>query len=249
MKRKILIFFFSQILMNWLYAQGPPVFSDTPIFLGLDGRAVRTFGQWIKMEKSSVFLIPFGVPYNIRTNLLIGVVFPLVWKSNNENGMGDVSISAKFLYYQKDGLKKTFRMAFKLEEKFPTGTIMGSKAYQTYLGLISGYISTKLGIYLDLGYRAISKQLPDNFSYNLSIGIPLMEVKYPPRQVNLYWGVHGILTVAKLQQISYVSSAIQFIPDKRFLVEGGIKVPIKENPSVQERRNIIISLGGRVLIF
>jgi len=53
------IFYFSLILTILLFcsevkAQGPPIFTDTPILLSLDGGGIRTFGQLISKENAKL---------------------------------------------------------------------------------------------------------------------------------------------------------------------------------------------------
>ncbi|MEE8289408.1 MAG: hypothetical protein V3R25_08335, partial [Nitrosomonadaceae bacterium] len=38
------------------YAQGPPIFTDTPLLLGLEGGGIRTFGKYISKENANIYL-------------------------------------------------------------------------------------------------------------------------------------------------------------------------------------------------
>jgi len=107
------------------FGQGPPTYADTPIFLGLQGRGLRAFGKFVFKENATISVMPVAIPYNLRTDLLIGGVLPLVRKSLNgidsQTGLGDASVFIKYLILQKDRAAKTFRVALKFRETFPTG--------------------------------------------------------------------------------------------------------------------------------
>ncbi len=239
-------------------AQGPPTFTDTPIFLGLEGRGLRTLGKLVLKKNATISVLPIAVPYNIRTNLLIGGAVPFIRKSpdgmDTETGLGDASVFIKYLVFQRDKVAETFRVALKLQETFPTGNSsstpsLGLGAYQTYLGLVSGYITTKLGIYAELGYNGISKNIDDNILYNFAFGFPLLPVSYPPKQVNLYFGFNGSSGLGEKRNMLFFSSSVQIIPNKRYLIESGIQIPINEDIPNSEKTSIIFAFGTRVLIF
>lgn len=216
MSRFALAIFTILIATQISLAQGPPTFTDTPIFLGLEGRGLRTFGKFLFKKSGNIYVLPVAVPYNIRTNLLIGGVVPFIRKSlegiNSKAGLGDVSVFIKYLVLQKDEVAKTFRVALKLQETFPTGNStsmpsLGLAAHQTYLGLVSGYITTKLGIYTELGYNGISKNIDDTIVYNLAFGFPFLPVSYPPKQVNLYVGFNGSSILGEKRTMLFLSSS------------------------------------------
>ena len=54
------IFLLLVVNLEYGYAQGPPIFTDTPIMLGLEGRGVRTFGRYISRENVEVYVQPFA---------------------------------------------------------------------------------------------------------------------------------------------------------------------------------------------
>ncbi|MGR3219405.1 MAG: transporter [Candidatus Anammoxibacter sp.] len=257
------------------FAQGPPIYTDTPIFLGLEGRGFRTFGKYISKENATVYAQPFVIPYNITTKIFIGVIAPFLRIApeniNSQSGLGDVSLFAKILLYQKDGLGKTFRIAIKLQETFPTGDTdnmpsIGLGAYQTKVGLIGAYITTKYGLYGEFGYNAVGEHLDDNLVYNLAIGYPILPVVYPPKQLNAYLELNGntilegsrttlfnspgIQVIPKGSRTTlFISPGIQVIPSRRFLLEAGVQIPIKEDVPSGQKTNFIFTLGTRILIF
>jgi len=74
---------------------------------------------------------------------------------------------------------------------FPTGNIksmpqLGSGLHKNYLGLILGKVSSKIGIYGDFGYNLVEGPASDNFTYNFSVGIPLLPQQYPQKQILVF---------------------------------------------------------------
>ena len=92
------------------HAQGPPINTDTPIMLGLEGRGVRTFLKVVRMDKLlengekipdpmdrsvTVFLFPVVVPFNLTATTQVGVIAPFLTKDlkstagdNSQTGFG-----------------------------------------------------------------------------------------------------------------------------------------------------------------
>lgn len=244
------------LLYVQLCAQGPPIVTDTPIFLGLEGRGARTYIKYISKENTTVWTVPLTIPYNLTTDLMVGAVFPFISKSTNgaetKTGAGDLSFFAKYLLVQNDYRAKTFRIALKIKETFPTGETesappLGIDAYRSQVGLIGAYITTKLGLYSEIGYTLITNQIPDQLNYNFAVGYPLLPVTYPANQVNLYLELNGGSILNKKRQFLFISPGIQVIPGRKFLTELGVQIPITED--MPENTNIIYRLGIRILIF
>lgn len=256
---KYLLMFLTPLMMTQTgVAQGPPTFTDTPIFLGLEGRGVRTFVRYISRQNARVFIVPVVVPYNLKTNILVGGLLPFLRKSpdalSSQTGIGDVSLFVKYLLFQRNRIAETFRLALKFQETFPTGNSdaapsPGLGVYQSYLGIIGGYITTKFGVYTELGYNAVSERFNDHIVYNVSLGVPLLPVTYPPEQINLYVEFNGSSWIAESKTILFFSPAMQVIPHKRFLLEGGVQIPIREDVLQSHRTNIVFTVGTRILIF
>ena len=96
---------------------------------------------------------------------------------------GDFTAFAKYQLYKKDGTAKTFRVLAKIAQTFPTGKTesipaIGTGLYQTYIGLILGKITSKTGLYGDLGYNITDQGARDIFLYNFSFGLPLQSYIY-----------------------------------------------------------------------
>lgn len=260
-KTPTIFYVLSLIILLWsqkAYAQGPPIFTDTPIMLGLDGGGIRTFGQFVSKENSKVYINPIIVPYNITSKWQMGVIAPFVNKApqgtDSRFGFGDLKLYTKYQIHQKDGKGKTFRTLIKLTETFPTGNTtndpsLGSGAYQTAIGLVSGYITTKYGLYGEIAYSVTSNGLSDNFIYNLAFGFPLLPQKYPPKQLNLFLELNGTKIADTGDNAIFFSPGIQYIAGSRVLFETGIQLPILENLPDAQKTNFMYRFGVRVLIF
>ena len=109
MKLNSSLVFFSFILLalspNLVIAQGPPIYTDTPILLGLEGSGIRTFSKFVKQEEANIYIQPIIIPYNITSRILIGVIVPLVNKNPSNLasrfGIGDIALVIKKTLYQK----------------------------------------------------------------------------------------------------------------------------------------------------
>lgn len=249
------------ILFNFadrLGAQGPPIFTDTPIMLGLEGRGLRTFGKFISKDKVSIYRHLIAVPYNISAKWQVGGIVPFASISpeggQSRFGLSDVVVVMKYQLLQIDGKGKTFRSLIKLTESFPTGNTgkappLGAGVYQTMIGLVNGYVTTQFGIYGEVAYNFVFDGRPDELLYNLAIGVPLLPQKYPPRQVNLYLELTGNYLVANNSSQLYIAPGIQWINGRRFLMETGIQFPLKEQVPEGQQTNFMYTLGTRILIF
>jgi len=246
------------LLGSKVVAQGPPIFTETPIMLGLEGRGIRTFGKYISKENVKVYMQPIAIPYNITSKWQVGGITPFVNKAPNgadsRFGLADVKLFTKYQLHQKDGKGTTFRTLIKLTESFPTGNTseippLGSGAYQTTIGVVSGYITTKYGIYGEVGYNITSNGLPDNLIYNVAFGYPLLPQKYPPKQINLFLEFNGNLITDNGSNSLFISPGVQYIAGKRLLFETGIQLPLMEDVPDAQRTNFMYTLGTRVLIF
>ena len=239
-----------------LMAQGPPITTETPIMLGLEGGGIRTFGRFTANDNSETYIHILALPYNFTSKFQVGGVLPFVVKTpyagEQRSGFGDLTIFAKHQLFKKDLVAKTFRITALLRQTFPTGkssgTVpIGSGAYQTYLGLILGKISTKAGFYGDIGYGIISDGLPNNLVYNISAGLPLLPQQYPQKQLNAFVEVNGISTLEKKVHRLFFSPGLQFIPGRRILFESSFQWPLLQE-KVADKTTYSILVGLRFLI-
>ncbi len=240
-----------------LFAQGPPITTQTPVMLGLEGNGIRSFGKFISKENVNIYVQPIGIPYNISTKFQIGGIFPykVVNPKNGDavNGFTDLTVFAKYQLYKKDGKAKTFRILANVKQTFPTGKTstmpaIGSGLSQTYIGLIVGKISTRVGFYSDFGYTITNKGATDSFSYNFSVGIPLLEQKYPQKQLNTFLEFNGNYLIDPNIHTVFVSPGLQWIPGRRFLLETSFQLPILQQNINTNKTNYMLLIGTRFLI-
>ena len=194
---------------------GPPINTDTPITLGLDGRGVRTFVKVIRASddtdgQETTTLWPVVVPYHVTTKGVAGIIVPTVFKEMqrggetvSSSGLGDISIFAKYVVLQVDRHQQTFRLAPKLVLKLPTGDqkeapALGSGSTDIAVGAVAGWLTGRLGFYGDGLYtitgESNGRQIGNGLEYNLALAYRLSPViyrTYPARQINAYLEFNG----------------------------------------------------------
>ena len=250
----ILLFVFT----TKVFAQGPPIFTETPILLGLDGGGIRTFGRFIVKENATVYVQPVGIPYNLSSKTQIGIIGRFINKNPNAmkavSGFGDLTFFAKQQLYKKDGKGKTLRIIAKLDQVFPTGKTnstpsIGSDSWQSQLSLVTGFVTLKYGIYGQVGYNITSNDLTDNIIYNFAFVYPLLPQKYPPNQINLNIGFNGNYKTDIKSNSIFLSSGVQWIVSKTTLFETGMQFPLIEEVTDARKTKYTFTLGTRILIF
>lgn len=252
---KILLIVYTQFMFHEnSFAQGPAIYTDSPVLLGLEGGAIRTFGKYISGKNATVYIHQFVVPYNLTEKLFIGVGVPYIRKTpkgrETLSGIGDITAFAKYVVFQRDKPSKTFRTAIKVSETIPTGkTSISSGIYQTNIGIVNGYITTKYGIYGEVNYNITSDNLPDELIYNFAFGLPLLPQKYPPTQLNFYLEFTGKYISEIKSNNLFLAPGLQFIAGRRILFESGIQIPLKEDVPATEKTNFMYLLGTRILLF
>ncbi len=240
-----------------VFAQGPPITTETPIMLGIEGNGIRTFGKFISKENVTIYVQPIGIPYNITTKFQVGAIFPFKFitpkESNTTGGFADMTVFAKYQLYKKDETAKTFRILGLVKQTFPTGktsssSAIGSGLSQTYVGVVLGKLTTKIGVYSDFGYNITNKNASDNFIYNFSFGVPLLPHKYPQNQLNTYLEFNGNYVLDPKIHILFISPGLQFIPGRRILFETSFQIPIVQNNITTNKTNYMVLLGTRFLL-
>lgn len=251
-KTLLLTTIYSMLLSLEMKAQGPPIFTDTPIMFGVQGRVIRTFGNIISKENANIYSQFLVLPYNITSKWQVGAALPYVSISpegvSSRFGFWDLKVFTKYQLYQKDGKGMTFREFIKLTETFPTGNsskmpTLGSGAYQTTLSLVNGYITTKYGIYGEVGYNISGNGLPDSLIYNIAVGYPLVPQKYPPNQLNLFLELNGNYAFDNIGNNLYLSPGIQYIAGRKLLFESGIQIPLTDAAPISQLTNYILRIG------
>lgn len=169
--------FLGVIFAPTAYGQGPPINTDTPIMLGLEGRGVRSFTRVIRKttlrldgdeiadpmnREVTAVVTPVVVPYNLFSDKWqIGIIAPFVSLDLNRNGgsvsssgIGDVKLFVKRLIYQYDRRNETFRIASKVGAKLPTGDenaslALGTGSTDMFLTTVMGWVKNRIGIFAE----------------------------------------------------------------------------------------------------
>ncbi len=254
MKSKSLLFVFVislVIFSSKILAQGPPIFTDSPLLLGLEGGGIRTFGKYISTESGQSYIHPLVVPYNVTTDFQIGGVQPFVFQSpdngESQSGFGNFTLFGKFSIIQIDGRAKTFRALLKYTQTFTTGASNVSvNANASQFSIVTGYITINYGIYGTVGYTFVSRDLPDNLIYNFAFGYPLLPQKYPPFQLNIFLELNGTHTLDVNQHLLFVSPGLQLLTSSTFLIESGVQIPLVDDRNTTK---FTYALGIRFLFF
>jgi len=279
-----------QILATTVLAQGPPINTDTPIMLGLEGGGIRTFAKFVRrttllqdgdeipddMDRQvTVRVTPIAIPYNLFSDRFqMGVIVPFVdvdstVQDMSSFGIGDVRVFAKYLLYQRDRKKETFRIASKAGVKFPTGDVpaLGSGSTDYFFSTVAGWIKDRSGIYLEVIYNLNTSHnqvdFGNSFAYNLAFGyrlLPAVYETYPSPQLNGFLEINGTTTAkSEVNGVTnedsggttiFLSPGLQFVGGRRWLVEASLQIPIVNEPNgTQLATDWTLSIGTRILLF
>ncbi len=245
-------------LLIWLsswnsFAQGPPITGDKPIMLGGNSWVIKTLTE-IRNSNEGVFTkAPIMVHYLPSPNTLVGIHLPFVQyhfkNETRQQTLGDLEFLAKYQFYRKDKMGKTFRLVAKTLQTIPTGqdiNIIGisTQKYQNYLGIVAGYESIKYGISNELGYNlSPSKQL-NEWRYKLGFGLPLLKSTYPVNQINLYFEYQNSWFTEANDFLMLYSQGIQYAKGRNTF-EVAIQLPIVQIIATENKRKFSLFLGTR----
>jgi len=239
------------IFSSKIFAQGPPIFTDSPLLLGLDGGGIRTFGKYISTESGQTYIQPLIIPYNVTTDFQIGGIQPYVFRSpdngESQSGFGNFTLFGKYSIIQIDGRGKTFRALLKYTQTFTTGASSVSvNANASQFSIVTGYITINYGIYGTVGYTFVSDNLPDNLIYNFAFGYPILPQKYPPFQLNVFLELNGTHTLNVNKHLLFASPGLQLMTSSTFLIETGVQIPVVDDRNTTK---FAFTLGIRYLFF
>ena len=181
------------------FAQGPPINTDTPIMLGLQGRGLRAFGKIIRKatllkdgdeiadpleQRVTVWITPVAVPYNLfKDKFQLGVIIPFMkvdlntsGKDISSSGIGDLRLFAKYLVYQYDRKNKTIRVASKAGVKLPTGAekdvpALGTGSTDFFFTTVAGWVEGRVGVYLEGIYNLNTSKGSVDFGNSFSYNL------------------------------------------------------------------------------
>lgn len=235
-------------------AQGPPIIGDKPIMLSSGNKLVKTLTEIRETNTGTYVYAPLMLHYITSTNSLLGVHIPFVSGTNNINdtninGLGDIQILAKYQFYRKDQMGKTFRVVAKTLQTLPTGEKINVHGisqgkYQSYIGSVAGYETIKYGISNELGYNYIPDGDYDEFRYKLGFGLPLLAPKYPVKQINLFFEYQNSWFVERDEFEMLYSQGIQYAKGQ-ITVEAAIQFPLIQTISNElnaRKRSIFVGM-------
>lgn len=159
-------------------AQGPPIFTDTPIMLGLEGRGLRLFLQRTDVVQrrsgdstgspntsTASYRLVAGLPLQLWSpRWQVGGIVPLVLQPGSVGlpttsgaGIGDVQAYFKVLLLQRDRRNETLRLAGRFTAKLPTGDrdarpVRGTGTTDLGASATGAWIRRRIGIYLESGF-------------------------------------------------------------------------------------------------
>lgn len=165
------------ILPKAVWAQGPPINTQSAIITGFEAAAVRGLTQVIRLSNGSseltVIAAPLMIPYQVKENQFVLVAaLPYLDKelktpsgTFSTSGLGDLQLAALYNIFQRDVGRTTTRGILIGGLKLPTGDHnhpglpdpglqLGSGAVDYTLGTAWTYIPGRLGFDADLIYTA-----------------------------------------------------------------------------------------------
>ena len=244
------------LIQNSALSQGPPITGDKPVMLGANTWLVKSLTEIRNTEGGTFSSAPLMLHYLPSANSLIGIHVPLVNSKfdgqESSHSLGDIALLAKYQFYRKDGMGKTFRLVAKTLQMLPTGEQLNLEGismgnYQSYVSLIAGYESLKYGISNELGYNLQPSTQMDELRYKLSFGLPLMKPSYPVKKVNLYFEYQSSWFVNLDEYMLLYAQGIQYAKGQ-FTVEAAIQFPlIQPQSEIRQERNFSVFLGSRYI--
>ena len=211
-------------------AIGPPVNTNTPITLGLEGRGVRSF---VKVTRASAgdreiatTTWPVVLPLNVTAKGVLGIAVPTIFQEIEgpggtaaSSGLGDVSLFAKYVVLQIDRPGETLRLAPKVVLKLPTGDddaspALGGGSIDVSLGGVGAWLRGRTGIYVEALYQvrgeSSKREFGESVAYNVALAyraLPVVYRTYPAQQVNAYLEFNGSWTARDQMSGVEVSAA------------------------------------------
>jgi len=234
-------------------AQGPPITADKPIMLGAGSWIIKSLTEIRKTSTGTFVKAPLMIHYLPTSNSLVAVHLPLVSYNFQDGGsgqaLGDVELLAKYQFYQKDGMGKTFRVVAKTLQTLPTGKALGVDGistgdYHGYFGVVAGYESIKYGISNELGFNVSPSSDLDELRYKLGFGLPLLPSIYPVKQINLYFEYQNSWFTSMNEYMLLYAQGIQYARGQ-VTVEAAIQFPLVQTISELEKRTFSVFLGTR----
>jgi len=234
-------------------AQAPPITADKPIMLGAGSWVIKSLTEIRKTETGTFVKAPLMIHYLPSASSLVAVHLPLVNYNFQDGGsgqaLGDIELMAKYQFYRKDGMGKTFRIVAKTVQTLPTGKAIdvdgiSTGNYQSYFGIVAGYESIKYGISNELGFNLDPSDDLDELRYKLGFGLPLLPSVYPVKQINLYFEYRSSWFTTMNEYMLLYAQGIQYAKGQ-ITVEAAVQFPLVQTISESKKRNFSVFLGSR----
>ncbi|MFN7115903.1 MAG: hypothetical protein ACK4TA_03840 [Saprospiraceae bacterium] len=271
MKKYVILLLICWSASQVLQAQGPPIMTDKPIMMGAGRSAIMTSVQHRANEMLRFTYIPVMFHHDFSDNFELSFMPSVVFQEQLENriSLGDLAIEAKYQFLRKDAVGRTFRMATRARQVFPTGKNfrtfdLGLGAWQTNFAVVGGIESLKYGLQGELGYTFIYAEknpenngeiMPNMLEAKLGFGLPLLKPTYPVNQLNLYFEYEGVYMTGFLhngihdygaQYGIYFAQGIQYAI-KQWTIDFSVQVPLSQEMPEHMARKVNVLSGFRFI--
>lgn len=253
---RILVYVFLLFLsISNLSAQGPPIITDKPIMLGENRVILKTLSSLEQHKDSLFWTSPLMVHYILKPNLIVAGHIPMVGRmlknGDSEIGLGDINALLKYQVFRKDSKGKTFRIALKYQQFLPTGIESGRKeistaSWRSSAGAVLGYEALRYGLGLNAGVNMYPNEEND-FYYKGSVGLPLLPLVYPPKQINLYFEYQGTIGLNTGAHKLNFTQGIQYAM-RRITLETAVQIPLIQGAEHSKNHLYTIFFGSRFII-
>jgi len=202
-----------------LCAQGPPIITDKPIMLSEHTVLIKTLTSIANTSDGTYSKIPLMLHYLPSSNTIFGVHIPMVMAAENTSQpgtyFGNFEIFGKYQFFRRDGHRKTTRMAIKALGGFKSNingpdSDLITKESQAEIQYIIGRETIRYGLGFNVGYRYTGPDYTDKIVIKFDYGKPIMPVKYPPKQLNLYFEWKTEIPIQEGKMSNYVIPGIQY---------------------------------------
>ncbi len=195
LEKRFLVVIICWISFAALQAQGPPITGDKPIMLSKGNIVLKTLSEYRVYQDREALIMPLMVHYIPSKNVLLGIHIPYVNVNSSSEDMtniGDIQLLAKYQFYRKDQMAKTFRVVAKTYQWIPAKHDLNVEevavgSYRSFYSVLAGLETIKFGVSNELGFAFDAGGEHNLVRYKLGFGLPLKKPVYPVDQVNLYF--------------------------------------------------------------
>ncbi|MEE8045085.1 MAG: transporter [Thermodesulfobacteriota bacterium] len=296
MNRSISFFLIITIVFSSFISQiafGAPINSNVALPVRKGGLIFRSQMRWIKASddptsqrrERDVIVIPNVLLYGATRDLALFAVFPYIFRTlkfpdpetgnrinQKDNGIGDLSLIARYTVYAKDYPSGTFRLAPLFGIKIPTGDDdlrpITTDSFDLQFGVVST-VTWDFGRHeldADAVYRVNTEadnfDKGDSLTYDLSYQLRVFPWNLPergvPNFINLVAEANGFF--AKRNSVNgstvgnsggniiFLSPGLQYAA-RRYIIESSIQLPvIQDLNGNQIEADFVWTIGFRINI-